>query len=61
MTDCPFWPDTAVKKTVLFFPSRLPAHGVTLSYFRFARGNRDLFLMDHLRGLQPRDVTVAAH
>jgi len=61
MTEWSFWADTAVKKYCSVFPFKV-ACAWRHFYFRFARGNRRSFsLMDHLRGLQPRDVTVTAH
>ena len=61
MIEWSFWPDTAVKKYCSVFPFKV-ACARRHFYFRFARGNRrSFFPMDHLRGLQPRDVTVTAH
>jgi len=61
MTESSFWPDAAVKKYFSVFPFKASCARRHL-YLRFARGKRrSFFLMDQLRGLHPRDVTVTAH
>jgi len=65
MTERSFWPDTAVKKHCPVLPFKVACvrrHSLLL-YPAFAShlATEIFFLMDHLRGLLPRDVTVAAH
>ena len=62
MTDSPFWPDTAVKKHCPVFPFKVAcARRDSLLLSLRTWQPKIFFLMDHLRGLQPRDVTVSAH